>query len=70
MRFRDSDDWRVTVFPPYALIVFVLMSSIGLVTLSFIFNSNVGWFFILQQHQYIYYMNLCIFAATSRKIGL
>ena len=46
MRFRDSDDWRVTVFPPYALIVFVLMSSIGLVTLSFIFNSNVGWFFI------------------------
>ena len=46
MRFRDSDDWRVTVFPPYALIVFVLMSSIGLVVLSFIFNSNVGWFFI------------------------
>lgn len=46
MRFRDSDDWRVTVFPPYALIVFVLISSIGLVTLSFIFNSNVGWFFI------------------------
>jgi len=26
MRFRDPKDWRVTVFPPYALVVFILMS--------------------------------------------
>ena len=26
MRFRDDKDWRVTVFPPYALVVFTLMS--------------------------------------------
>ena len=26
MRFRDHKDWRVTVFPPYALVVFILMS--------------------------------------------
>ena len=26
MRFRDNKDWRVTVFPPYALVVFILMS--------------------------------------------
>src|SRR5262249_9448470 len=26
MRFRDTKDWRVTVFPPYALVVFILMS--------------------------------------------
>src|SRR3954454_18234225 len=25
MRFRDDKDWRVTVFPPYALVVFILM---------------------------------------------
>jgi hypothetical protein len=27
MRFRDHKDWRVTVFPPYALVVFILMSA-------------------------------------------
>ena len=26
MRFRDHKDWRVTLFPPYALVVFILMS--------------------------------------------
>ncbi len=26
MRFRDHKDWRVTFFPPYALVVFILMS--------------------------------------------
>ena len=26
MRFRDQRDWRVTVFPPYALAVFTLMT--------------------------------------------
>jgi hypothetical protein len=25
MRFRDPKDWRVTVFPPYALVAFILM---------------------------------------------
>ena len=29
MRFRDHKDWRVTVFPPYALVVFILMSIAG-----------------------------------------
>ena len=29
MRFRDHKDWRVTVFPPYALVVFILMSMPG-----------------------------------------
>ncbi len=26
MRFRDQTDWRVTVFPPYALVIFILIS--------------------------------------------
>jgi hypothetical protein len=26
MRFRDHKDWRVTLFLPYALVVFILMS--------------------------------------------
>ena len=46
MRFRDHKDWRVTVFPPYALVVFILMSLPGGVLLGHIFSPNVGWLFM------------------------
>jgi hypothetical protein len=46
MRFRDHKDWRVTLFPPYALVVFILMSIPGAVILGLIFTPNVGWLFI------------------------
>ena len=29
MRFRDNRDWRVTFFPPYALVIVILMSLPG-----------------------------------------
>src|SRR5260370_15573289 len=49
MRFRDHKDWRVTVFPPYALVVFILMSSPSAAILRKIFSSYVGllFFFVL-----------------------
>ena len=47
MRFASSHDWRVTFFPPYALIVFTLMSIPGMLILSWIFSPNTGWFFII-----------------------
>lgn len=43
MRFRDQMDWRVTVFPPYALVVFILMSAPGGVILGYVISPNVGW---------------------------
>jgi hypothetical protein len=43
VRFADSGDWRVTFFPPYALVVFVLMTIPGALALSYIFTPNVGW---------------------------
>ena len=43
MRFRDQKDWRVTFFPPYALVVFILMSAPGALVLGFLISSNVGW---------------------------
>ena len=43
MRFRDQGDWRVTVFPPYALVVFILMSAPGGVILGYLISPNVGW---------------------------
>ena len=46
MRFAGSHDWRVTFFPPYALIIFTFMSIPGLILLSVIFTPNVGWLFI------------------------
>ncbi|GIS90012.1 MAG: hypothetical protein CM1200mP20_00530 [Pseudomonadota bacterium] len=46
MRFRDQADWRVTFFPPYALVVFILISIPGVVVLGFLITPNVGWLFI------------------------
>lgn len=42
MRFKDDKDWRVTVFPPYAMVVFILMSLPGGVILSWLLTPNVG----------------------------
>ncbi len=46
MRFRDPKDWRVTLFPPYALVVFILMSIPLAAVLGTWFSSNVGWLFM------------------------
>jgi hypothetical protein len=46
MRFRDDKDWRVTVFPPYALVVFILMSIPMAAVLGLVLTPNVGWLFM------------------------
>ena len=47
MRFAGPHDWRVTLFPPYALAVFIaVLSAPGVLFLSWIFSPNVGWLFI------------------------
>ena len=46
MRFRDNKDWRVTVFPPYALVVFILMSIPMAAILGLLLTPNVGWLFM------------------------
>ena len=46
MRFADQRDWRVTFFPPYAMIVFIMMSIPGVLVLSWLVSPNVGWLFI------------------------
>ncbi len=45
MRFRDQMDWRVTFFPPYALIIFILMSLPAVAVLHYLATPNVGWLF-------------------------
>ena len=46
IRFRGQEDWRVTVFPPYALVIFIMMSLPGVAVFGYLFGSNVGWLFI------------------------
>jgi hypothetical protein len=43
MRFRDHKDWRVTFFPPYALVVFILMSMPAAAIIGRLMTPNVGW---------------------------
>jgi hypothetical protein len=46
MRFADHQDWRVTFFPPYALVVFTLMSIPPAIIAGLIVSPNVGWLLI------------------------
>ena len=46
MRFADSHDWRVTFFPPYALIVFILVSVPPALLFGWLVSANVGWLMI------------------------
>ncbi len=46
MRFADQYDWRVTFFPPYALIVFILVSIPPSLVFGWLVSSNVGWLMI------------------------
>lgn len=46
MRFADSKDWRVTVFPPYALVVFILMSTPAALVVGWLISANAGWLLI------------------------
>ena len=51
MRFASSNDYRVTFFPPYALIIFSIMGIIPGFALYYFVSSNVAW--------------LCLISTTS-----
>ena len=46
MRFLNHRDWRVTVFPTYALVVFTLISIPPALICGLLFTANVGWLVI------------------------
>jgi hypothetical protein len=46
MRFADHHDWRVTFFPPYALVVFTLMSIPPALAAGVLVSADVGWLLI------------------------
>jgi len=44
MRFAGEHDWRVTFFPPYALIIFMMISIPGALLAAWMISANAGWF--------------------------
>ncbi len=46
MRFTDHRDWRVTVFPPFALVTFIMMSAPAALVAGLLITPNVGWLVI------------------------
>ena len=45
--FHDTTrDYRIVFFPPYALIAFLVMASIGAFVLSAVWSANAGWFLV------------------------
>ena len=46
MRFAGQHDWRVTFFPPFALITFTCMSVPLALIAGWLFTPNVGWLLI------------------------
>ena len=44
IRFAGPHDWRVTFFPPYALIVFILISIPAALLMAWLISPNVAWF--------------------------
>jgi hypothetical protein len=47
MRFADQLDWRVTFFPPYALIVFILMTTPAALVVGWLVTPNVAWLMMM-----------------------
>ncbi len=45
-RFRDHRDWRVTLFPPYVLVLFMLLALPTAAFYGAILTPNVGWLFM------------------------
>jgi len=46
MYFHDHRDWRITIFPPYAITIFILISVPFAALAGFVFSANAGWLFI------------------------
>ena len=62
MRFRDHKDWRVTLFAPNVLVLFILMAIPAAALLGTVFSPNVGWLFMcVTTGMYFVYetMHLC-----------
>ncbi|NYT83639.1 sterol desaturase family protein [Alcaligenaceae bacterium] len=45
-RFADHMDWRVTLFPPFALVVLTILMIPQAIALGWLVSPNVGWLFI------------------------
>lgn len=42
-RYANSGDWRVTLFPPFTLVIFTLMATPAALVAALLTTQNVGW---------------------------
>jgi len=64
-----AKDFRITFFPPYALVVFILMSLPLAILLGLILSPNVGWLFMcVTTGMYLIY-EFMHFCCQSRRTG-
>ena len=72
IRFLNHRDWRVTVFPTYALVVFTLMSIVPAVILGLLISANVGWLVIsttIGMYLLYEFMHLCCHVDENRLVA-
>jgi hypothetical protein len=46
MYFHDHLDWRITIFPPYVITIFILIALPFALLAGSVFSPNVGWLFM------------------------
>jgi len=68
MRFRDPKDWRVTLFPPYALVVFNPDVDPARGAARTWLTPNVGWLFMATTTGMYLVYESCISAVTSMRM--
>ena len=72
IRFLSHRDWRVTVFPTYALVVFTLMSIVPALILGLLISSNVGWLVVsttIGMYLLYEFMHLCCHVDENRLVA-
>ena len=72
IRFLNHRDWRVTVFPTYALVVFTLMSIVPALILGLLISSNVGWLVIsttIGMYLLYEFMHFCCHVDENRLVA-
>jgi hypothetical protein len=55
MTYDSNREWRIVLFPPYALIVFMLMTLPAALIVGFVWSANAGY--VLMMLTPIYYLN-------------
>ena len=66
MRFRDHKDWRVTVFPPYAIVVLILIVIPGATLIPFCTHTEYRLVIHFNHYQHLFDLRIHAFLLSHR----